>query len=505
MPPETDSDDLDRLHKLGYAQELRRALGGFSNYALSLSIICILAGAVTSFHLGYNAVGGAAVGFIWPAWTLISLCVALAMGQVASAFPTAGGLYHWAAILGGRFWGYLVAWLNLAGLVTVLSAINVGTIRFIDGLIAADLSSPETQAGLVAAITLSQALINHRGIRFTRTLIDFSGWWIVGVSFAVVALVLALAPTFSPARAFTWANHSGLPAEAAVWPATDSIPWLAFMAVLLPAYTITGFDASAHASEETIHAAREVPRGMVRSVVVSGIAGWVMLAVLVSSISDPMVVVESGEGAFMMALTGATGEPAALVLGWAIALAQYLCGLATVTAASRMAFAFARDGGLPCSRLLARIPPDTRVPVAAIWMVSTVSVAFTLWTPVYGTITSVCTILLYLSYVIPLFLAARALGRTWVDLGPFQLGAWFKPAAAVSVLGCAGLVAIGVQPPNDKALTALAGLGGGLLACWFLVAARSFKGPPSLGMPDQDRLREIHEVEVSIGEESQSP
>lgn len=105
MASNEDSDDLRRLHSMGYAQELRRILGGFSNYALSLSIICILAGGITSFHVGFCAVGGAAAGFIWPAWTLVSLCVALAMGQVASAFPTAGGLYHWAAILGGRFWG----------------------------------------------------------------------------------------------------------------------------------------------------------------------------------------------------------------------------------------------------------------------------------------------------------------------------------------------------------------------------------------------------------------
>src|SRR3954465_14826189 len=97
-----DETDIQTLHRFGYAQELARVLGGFSNFAISLSIICILAGGVTSFHAGFCSVGGAGVGLGWPLVGLFALCVAATMGQIASAFPTAGGLYHWAAILGGR-------------------------------------------------------------------------------------------------------------------------------------------------------------------------------------------------------------------------------------------------------------------------------------------------------------------------------------------------------------------------------------------------------------------
>src|SRR5437764_2320010 len=105
-------------------------MNAFSNFALSLSIICILAGGLTSFHLGFCSVGGAAIGLGWPLVSLFSLMVAMTMGQVASAFPTAGGLYHWASILGGRGWGWITAWFNLAGLVTVLAAINMGTAAY---------------------------------------------------------------------------------------------------------------------------------------------------------------------------------------------------------------------------------------------------------------------------------------------------------------------------------------------------------------------------------------
>ena len=119
--PLTD-DDARTLRRMGYAQELARCLGGFSNFALSLSIICVLAGGLTSFHVGFCAVGGIAVGVGWPLMCLLSLAVAATMGEIASAFPTAGGLYHWAAILGGRGWGWATAWFNLAGLVTVPAA-----------------------------------------------------------------------------------------------------------------------------------------------------------------------------------------------------------------------------------------------------------------------------------------------------------------------------------------------------------------------------------------------
>src|SRR5437870_3283382 len=116
----TVANDVETLHRLGYAQELRRRMSGFSNFAISFSIICILAGGITSLQLGLSSVGGASIGLGWPLGFLLSLCFAMTMGQVASAFPTAGGMYHWASILGGRGWGWLTAWFNLVGLITVL-------------------------------------------------------------------------------------------------------------------------------------------------------------------------------------------------------------------------------------------------------------------------------------------------------------------------------------------------------------------------------------------------
>lgn len=489
MKPRPDEDE-QQLARMGYAQELHRGLGGVSNFALSLSIICILAGGVTSFHLGLCSVGGAAIGLGWPLFCLFALVVALTMGQIASAYPTAGGLYHWASLLGGKGWGWLTAWLNLAGLVTVLAAINVGTYEFVVSALAKPAGlDPEAlgdgkvllQTAVVLAITFVQALVNHRGIRLTAKLTDFSGWWILVVATALTAVVLLFTPSWDLSRLVRFENFSGLPeGDNAVWPRNPCIPCLFFLGLLLPAYTVTGFDASAHAAEETVHAAERVPRGIVRSVVVSGIFGWVMLAAMVLAAPDLEAAARQGGDAFVWILRQRLPEALVWPLLLALVLAQLLCGLATVTSASRMLFAFARDGGVPFAEGLRQVNPTFRTPVAAIWAVALASVAFTVWTPVYATITAVCALLLYISYAVPAALGFFALGRSWRTMGPWRLGVWYRPLTVVTVLGCVLLFLVGVQPPNEKALVTIAGLLAGLAVLWVAVERRRFRGPPVL-------------------------
>lgn len=495
------ADDVHTLHQMGYAQELARRMSGFSNLAISMSIICILAGGITSFHLGFCTVGGAAIGLGWPLVCLFSLVVALTMGQVASAFPTAGGLYHWAAILGGRGWGWVTAWFNLVGLVTVLAAINVGAFQFGAGCFAPEwLESPWIQALSVTAITLSQAAINHLGIRVTTRLTDFSGYWILVVAIVLTVALLAGASSWDWTRLIRWENFSGLPAESAIWPQSQS--WLGLFALsfLLPAYTITGFDASAHVSEETIGAARNVPRGIVRSVGISGLFGWFMIAAIVVAMPDLRQGAERGGGVVQWTMASVLPGWLNLSLCAGMVVAQYLCGLATVTSASRMAYAFARDGGLPASTVLRRVCPRYRTPDVAIWTVSIAAVLFTLYTPVYSTITAVCTICLYVSYVLPTLLGFWTYGGSWRTFGPWQLGAWYRPLAALSVLGCGALIVIGMQPPNDKSVWVLGGLVALLAIGWYGRARARFPGPPH-GVLSMQKQKEIFAAEENVHQE----
>src|SRR4051794_37231949 len=144
--------------------ELERVMGPFASFAISMSTICILAGGITSFHVGFCSVGGAAIGLGWPLCCLFSLTVALTMGQVASAFPRAGGPYQWAAILGGRGWGWVTSCFGLAGLVPVLAAINLGTCRFVVAAFSRvgeydpGEVHPWIQVAAAVLMTLSQAL-----------------------------------------------------------------------------------------------------------------------------------------------------------------------------------------------------------------------------------------------------------------------------------------------------------------------------------------------------------
>jgi len=482
--PNQIANDVELLHRMGYAQELLRRMSGFSNFAISFSIICILAGGITSLQLGISAVGGAAAGVVWPVGVLFSLLVALCMAHIASAFPTAGGLYHWSSILGGKGWGWAAAWLNLGGLIFVTAAVNVGTYQLfimflgpIFGLDPAKLTVTHQAMG-VALITISQGLLNHFGIRLTTLLTDFSGYLIF-----LVATVLTLAMFFATrnhdvARLFAFSNFSG-DLGGNVWPHHESISVMFLLGLMWPIYTITGFDASAHTAEETVQAAHNVPKGMLRSVYLSGVFGWIMVCSFVLAMPSITEAASHGGDVFgwlmQHVLPGTFGK----LLWTGIVLANYVCGLACITSTSRMTYAFARDGGLPCSYLLRTVSPKWRTPVPAIWTVVALVIASMLYAPAYSTLTTAGVIFLYISYVMPSAAGFFAYGKTWTHMGPFSLGrTLFRILAIVSVLGVLLLIWVGMQPPNEKARWVTLVTFVLIIVVWWSGIRSVFRGPP---------------------------
>ncbi|WP_343715940.1 amino acid permease [Inquilinus sp.] len=500
--PHDISDDVKVLHSMGYAQELLRRMSGFSNFAISFSIICILSGGINSLGQAISGVGGAAIGIGWPLGCLVSFVFALGMGQIASAYPTAGGLYHWGSILGGRGAGWVTAWLNLLGLITVLGAINVGTFTFVQGAFGAQLGMGAdftTQVIFVVVLTGSQALLNHLGIRVTTLLTDLSGYLIFLVAIALTVAFLAYAPAIDISRLWTFTNYSGLPADASVWPKHDSLFMVFLLGLLLPIYTITGFDASAHTSEETVRAAHNVPRSMVRSVWLSAVFGYAMLVAFVLAIPNMDEAAAQGWNVFFWTSDAVLPAGLKFVLYLGIAVSQYLCGLATVTSVSRMIFAFARDGGLPASSSLRKVSPTFRTPVAAIWTGAILAVLFTAYTPVYTTVVSVTVIFLFISYGLPIALGAIAYGRTWTQMGPWSLGGAYRLVALLCVLSVILIFVIGVQPPNDKALWITIAFLVLTALVWFGLERRRFQGPP-IGDTIRRRQAEIAAAEQAVGE-----
>jgi amino acid transporter len=479
-PHTSADDDLKVLHSMGYAQELSRNMKGFQNFAISFSIICILSGGINSLGQGISGVGGAAIGIGWILGCAISFVFALGMAQIGSAYPTAGGLYHWSSILGGRGYGWLTAWLNLLGLVTVLGAINVGTFNFFIGAFGPALgleSSFGLQAAFVVGITAVQAIVNHVGIRATAKLTDLSGYLIFAVALGLTVALLAYAPHWDVSRLWTFKNYSG-PAGGDVWPATDSLLMLFGLGLLLPIYTITGFDASAHTAEETKDASRAVPKGIINSVIYSSVFGWLMLSAFVLAIPDMDKAAASGWNVFFGTLDAVLPATLKQLLYVLVLVCQLLCGLATVTSASRMIYAFARDGGLPASGALKRVHARFRTPVAAIWTASIVSILFTLYTPAYTTIVSVTVIFIFISYGLPVIAGLFAYGSTWTKMGPWDMGPAYRVVGVLAIAAIALIFYLGVQPPNDAALWITGAFLAITAVVWFGFERKRFQGPP---------------------------
>src|SRR5262245_18544118 len=300
----TDTDkygDTKVLHSMGYAQELARRMGGFSNFAISFSIICILAGGITSFPLAMGTGGGFQATIGWIVGGLFALVVAASLGQIGSAYPTAGGLYHWASILGGRGWGWATAWINLLGLIFVVASVNVGTyLLFRDlvwsGVFGHDISGwgDKEQIIAVCLIAVTQALFNHFGIKVTTALTDFSGYLILVVAVVLTLTFLIWGASFDLSRLTAFVNNTGEAGGGYVpEPRTAVVAFL--VGLLYPLYTITGFDASAHTSEETHNARVAVPRGMLHSVFWSLVFGLAMAASFV--LASPNLAATAKDGA----------------------------------------------------------------------------------------------------------------------------------------------------------------------------------------------------------------
>ena len=505
-------EDMKVLHGMGYAQELSRSMSKFSNFAISFSIICILSGGINSFAQAVSSIGGAGGGIGWITGCVISGMFALAMAQIASAFPTAGGLYHWGSILGNRFWGWLTAWLNLLGLITVLGAINIGTAYFFTGTFGPMFGFTGTDwqiVGFVAVITIVQAIFNHIGIKATTFLTDISGYIIFATTAVLVLACLYYAPAIDISRLWTFKNYSGA-AGGEVFPQSESIGYLFLLCLLLPVYTITGYDASAHTSEETKNAAESVPRGIVSAVIWSSLIGWIMICAIILAIPDMDAAAAQGWGVFFGTMDAILPNGLKMVLYFFILITQLLCGLATVTSASRMLFAFSRDDGVPgFSKALATVSPKYRTPVNAIWTATALCILYVVLalsikvgeTSIYVIVVNSTLVLLFLSFTIPLIAGMLAFGGPkWPQPGPWAMSAGlYKLVTVLSIVGMAIILFIAVAPPNERVLYVVLGFIAIALVVWVAVENRRFEGPPT-GDRIAARKAAIAAAEAAVGE-----
>jgi amino acid transporter len=468
-------EDERELGKLGYAQELFRTMGGFSNFAISFSIISILTGAVTLYGHGLTMGGPAEMAFGWPLVTVFTLAVALSMAELASALPTSGAMYHWSVKLGGKGWGWFTAWFNIIGNITVLAGIDYGCAQFVTPLIGLDATTKNLLL-VYATILLSHALINQYGIRLVAWLNDFSVTvHIIGV-IAIVAAILFFAPKQPVSFFFERVTNN-----AQGWPY-----WWAFIIGLLQAqWTFTGYDASASVSEETVDPRRRAPWGIVLAVVVSSLVGYLLLFALTLAIKDIPSVLNATDAsgnsvpAVITILQTALGAKAGALFSGLTAMAMWFCGLSAVTWCSRVVYAFARDNGLPASNLFKRVNPKHQTPARAIWLCVAIAFVAALYSGAYSVVTSISVIGLYFSYIIPIFLVfrARRTSPNAMHKGPWNLGRYSTIINLVAIVWVAFISVILSLPDDKRAGKAIAGLTI-LLVLWYALSERKrFKGP----------------------------
>src|SRR6266702_1723371 len=544
---------MQRLHTMGYAQELFRAMGGFSNFAISFTIISILSGCVTLFYLIPSTSGFAAASIGWPLVTVFVVIVALGMAELASAYPTAGGLYYWSSKLGfrgrgGPAWGWYTGWFNLIGQIAITAGIAYGAAVTLDVLLHAWIpgipATPGSVAGidpatqwttlLIYAVILAMvATLNIFGVRLVAFLNDVSVWWhIVGVVLIVVGVVGATiaaqqfnpgAGGVAPAVQVTGSAVHGLNSGSTLFSVNQAfnltgfpIAYAFLLSLLLAQYTYTGYDASAHMTEETIGAETRAPWGVVMSVVVSFIAGYALLMALIAT--TPILLAPNPNvpaannfvNGVLYILQSRVGYFLGTLLFAVIAVAQLFCSMSSITSNSRMIYAFSRDGAVPFHNVWHRLDRG-RTPRNAI--ILAVVCSFILAVPsvfnytAYVAVTSIATIGLYIAYALPILL--RQFAKDFKP-GPWRLGAGSKPIGWIAVIWVAfisvlfmlptvnlGSLAAGVSLVANFNYTPVVVLGTFIIiTIWWLVSARFwFKGPIIQGSE-----AELRAIEQSVGE-----
>jgi len=490
------NDDERDLAGLGYTQQLLREMGGFGNFAVSFSIISILTGAVLLYGYGLKFAGPAVNSIGWPIVSMLTLCVAASMAEIASAYPTAGGLYFWARKMGGKRWGWVTAWLNMIGQVAITAGINVAAAIYLIGAFTHTSKSWAVQIGVMVLIMIPQVVINLWGVRLTARLNDLSVWWhIGGVLLIVVALTffgrhhnsLSFLFSYHPTTNLLESSklmsigdravHSPLfrlfPKLAALYAAAPML--LLFVLSLLQAqWTYTGYDASAHMAEETKMARMNSAWGIVLSVGVSAIAGYLMLMVLTWCIPHGDVAATANDPYPVLYIISNNVAPfLSKVIAIVIGVAMWLCGVASVTSMGRMWYAFARDDGMPGSRWLKRVSGKHQTPHVAIIVTSVLSVLICLYASAWYVVTSISTICLYLAYGIPIWLKLR---RGLEADAPWSLGRWSPIVNVIALIWIAVITIVFMLPPNELVLWTM-------LAVFVLMAASRIGEPATNNRP----------------------
>ncbi|GAA6010314.1 hypothetical protein JCM11491_006263 [Sporobolomyces phaffii] len=511
--------DGEVLADLGYKQELKRGFSTLENFGISFTIISVITGITTQFAFGLSNGGPGVMSVGWIIVSCFTMIVALAMAEVVSAVPTSGGPYHWAALLTrpshSPFAAYCTGFYNLLG----QAAVTAGIVYGCSGLIAtlASLHNFEVTAakevGISAALLVFGGLVNTFGIKLLAHLNRVSiALHSVGVASIVIAL-LAKAPTHRTAK-----EVFGTFNDASGWSERASPAYVAITGILLSQYTMTGFDASAHMSEETANAASAAPKGVLMSVAASAVFGFFVLVSFLFCIQDFDGTIDPAAGnpvlQIFIDVFGKTGATAAFSI---IILCVVLCGTFSITSNSRMYFACSRDSLLP--KYFAHVNERFASPIRTVWLA--VVLAFVLILPALGStvafaaVTAIATSGLYISYALPIVFRLLENERFLSIRGPFYLGRFSRPIAFACVVYVCFITVVFCLPTTTPVTSqtlnytpiALGTVAAYIAVSWFAFARKTFHGPRADALKEAARAlgesgRGVNELEREVTTDS---
>ncbi|XP_052198453.1 amino-acid permease BAT1 homolog [Diospyros lotus] len=492
-----------RLQELGYKQELKRDLSVVSNFAFSFSIISVLTGITTLYNTGLNYGGPVVLVYGWLIAGTFTMFVGMSMAEICSSYPTSGGLYYWSAKLAGPSWApfasWITGWFNVVGQWAVTTSVDFSLAQLIEVIIL--LSTGGKNGGgyqaskyvvicIHGGILLLHAIINCLPISLLSLIGQLAAAWnFVGVFILMIIVPIVAKERASAKFVFTYFNADN-------GEGISSKVYIFALGLLMSQYTITGFDASAHMTEETKEADKNGPKGIISAIGISIIVGWgYLLGITFAVTSIPYLLSEDNDAGgyaiaevFYLAFKSRYGSGAGgiICLG-VVAMAIFFCGMSSITSNSRMAYAFSRDGAMPFSSVWHKVNKQD-VPLNAVWLSAIVAFCMALTSLVslvaFQAMVSIATIGLYIAYALPIFFRVTLARKSFVP-GPFNLGRYGVIVGWVSVLW---VVTISVlfslpvsYPITDKTLNYTPVAVGGLLilvvSSWILSARHWFKGP----------------------------
>ena len=441
--------DSRQLKELGYDQELERSWGQFTNFAISFSIISILAGCFTTYGQAWNNGGPIAISWGWPIISAFILIIGFCMSEILSAFPTAGGIYYWSLRLGGPAWGWFTGWFNLVGLIGVVASVDYGCALFASytlGLFDSGYNAFDlTNIFIIYIIFLTcHTILNLFPSHILKYWNNTSAYWHIAGP-AVIALILIFGVDNHQSISFVFTeriNNSGF-AEGKYW------FYILPLGFLLTQYTITGYDACAHLSEETRAASTAAAKGLWKAIFYSAVGGWILLLLFTFAASNTDFINNVngdnpyGAGYVVGIFASALGLAAFKTVMIIATVGQFFCAGSGMTSASRMTFAFSRDRAIPGHQIWSKVT-KSHAPVNATLLVAVLCLIVAL-PALYGNeanipfafyaLTQITVIGLYIAYAIPIYLRWR-MGDSFVT-GPWTLGnkyKWMCPIAVLEVI-----------------------------------------------------------------------